>query len=227
MATLSGTIDKQEIMDRFRDYVEADVNASIVWYQGNEPTMDTSPVAAGVTAVINLPVQSRGINPLRASSTWNDGDFAVSSGTFTNGTDQVIRAAELYNKLYAETQKTVRIFKWLLIGVVTGEGGNNGTRLTTTPNVVGRTWIELFRDTQVAYFEDPIYFSGVRSIAAPDNAGVAAGQAIDDTNLETFFSNLRDAFRANRDTVHNAQGNVTGVCHSSCHASCHGSRGRR
>lgn len=222
MATLSGTIDKQELMDRFRDYLEAEVNASIVWYDSNLPTMDTSPVSAGTTAELTI----LSVDLTRASSTWIDGDFAVNSATFTNGSDQIIRAAELYNKFYNEAEKMCRVRKIRIQGRVEGAGGNSGTRLTNTAAVAGRTYIELTDQTQVAYtFDSNVFGTLGKNTERVQFINSITGTPIDDQVLEDAFNVLRDWYRAARDSVYLMA--AYQVCHASCHSSCHGSRGRR
>jgi hypothetical protein len=57
-----------------------------------------------------------------------------------------------------------------------------------------------------------------------NNMGVAGGQIITASNLESFFSHLRDILNNARAQTVTLQYNV---CHASCHSNCHGSRGRR
>lgn len=123
-----------------------------------------------------------------------------------------ITASTIYNTLVSETNSYTRIRNLRAILFVTGGGGNTGSRPTAGT---------VYDATNVANMNSNYLQSTANGTA---NAGVASGSAVDDGNLETFFSNLRTAYN-------NARGNTTtiqvDVCHASCHSSCHGSRGRR
>lgn len=67
------------------------------------------------------------------------------------------------------------------------------------------------------------------SVASITATGIATGSVIDDTVLETFFTNAKNAYTTqayNSNATYNVAVTTT-VCHASCHRSCHGSRGRR
>lgn len=195
MATLTNPVSRQNIVDRFSDYVTATANAGIAWGTNALPTHPDG-------TVVTLSANFGGTTGGRAISI--NGDTLGASG-------DTITAITIYNSLLADTNRYTRIRKLRAILNVTGTGGNTGTRPTRGI---------IFDQTAVAHMNN----NYLQTIASVENAGVASGQVIDDTNLETFFSNLR--------TQYNTKRNVTvtltrDVCHASCHSSCHGSRGRR
>jgi len=122
-----------------------------------------------------------------------------------------ITASTIYNALVAETNTYTRIRNLRALLFVEGAGGNTGTR--PTPGYV-------YDATAVANMNTGY----LQSVGSPSNAGVASGQLIIASNLESFFYNLYIAYvnaRANTVTIQ------INVCHASCHSSCHGSRSRR
>lgn len=188
MATLTSPVGKQNIVDRFADYVVANANASIVWGTNALPFTEMDSAEFGGTTA------GRGIGINGASIT----------GT-------VITASTIRTVLQAETATYTNMRNLRAVLNVTGGGGNNGTR--PTAGIV-------FDQTSKAHLNTS-YRAG---IGTPNNAGVAAGQQVDSSNLETYFSNLRAAYQGVRDTTVTIQ---TDVCHASCHSSCHSNRGRR
>jgi hypothetical protein len=85
-------------------------------------------------------------------------------------------------------------------------------------NIIGAGTV--FDQTQVAHL-DTGDRAALGAITATD---ITAGSIIDDTKLETYFSNIATAYNNIRTTTVTE---TIDVCHSSCHSSCHGSRGRR
>lgn len=125
------------------------------------------------------------------------------------GTD--ITAANIYNVLVAETASYTNIRYLRALLFVDGGGGNTGSR--PTPGYI-------YDGTAVAHM-NANYRQG---IGTPSASNVSAGNDVTSSGLETFFSNLRDAYNSARVNTVTLQ---TNVCHASCHSSCHSSRGRR
>ena len=112
-----------------------------------------------------------------------------------------ITASNIYDTLVIETARYTSIRNLRAILNLTGSGTQ-------------------FDQTAVAYM-DSTY---LQSIGSPANAGVASGNSISSSNLESLFNNLRTSYSNARSATTTIT--VT-VCHTSCHSSCHGSRGRR
>jgi hypothetical protein len=189
MATLTSPITKQNIVDRFADYVVATANAGIVWHSTNKPFPEFDVNLLGASTGLTIGITGANI------------DAAP------------ITASTIYNALVAETNRYTRIRSLRATLTITDPGyaiGGNSTRLSTDA-------LDL---TNIAHLSAAY----AQSIGSPNNGGVATGQSISVTNLQTLFGNLQTAYNTARAT--STLINVS-VCHSSCHASCHGSRGRR
>lgn len=212
MATLTNPITAQNIIDRFADYVVATANADIVWGNNAIPVMDTATVS-GVDRFVQVITEAQ-----FGGST--AGMTISATGASITPTDGTITASTIYNTLVTETSRFASIRNARAIGRVTGEGGNNGTRLRLSGNVSGRAYQQIFDTTAKANLN----ISTANNIDPPDNGGVAADSAVSATNLETFFTNLETAYTEVRD---DAVTFIRSVCHSSCHSSCHRNRGRR
>lgn len=111
MATLSDPVRKQNIVDRFADYVPADANGSIVWASNNEPFSE-------------------------APASWWGGTTSGRAIGIVGGsiTGTIITASTIRNVLLAETQLYTNIRKLRARLNVTGGGGNTGSR--PTPGIV-------------------------------------------------------------------------------------------
>ena len=133
----------------------------------------------------------------------------ITGALIKNGNNR-ISASNLTNALRNETAEYFSIRKLQARLNVTGAGGNNGTR--PTAGIV-------FDQTEKAYLDDT-YLQALGTVAGAPSAG----DIIDQSNIETYFSNLRTAYTTARDTTTTFTRNV---CHASCHSSCHSSRGRR
>lgn len=188
MASLTNPVRKQNIVDRFADYVAANANASIVWGTNSKPFSEMSTSEFGGTTA----GRAIGIN-----------------GNNISGTQ--ITAANIRSVLEAETAAYTNMRNLRARLNVTGGGGNTGSR--PTAGIV-------YDRTRKAHLNT----SRRAGIGTPNNAGVTSGEQVDDSNLETYFSNLRTAYQGVRDSTVTITVNV---CHASCHSSCHGSRGRR
>ena len=112
-----------------------------------------------------------------------------------------ITASNIYDTLVIETARYTSIRNLRAILTLTGSGTQ-------------------FDQTAVAYMNSTY----LQSIGSPANAGVASGNSISSSNLESLFNNLRTSYSNSRSATTTIT--VT-VCHTSCHSSCHGSRGRR
>jgi len=188
MATLTNPVNKQNIIDRFADYVVADANASISWGTNNKPFSEMPNSYFGGTTS----GRSIGIN-----------------GGSIGGT--VVTAATIRSVLETETYNYTNMKNLRARLNVTGGGGNTGSK--PTPGIV-------YDQTAKAHMA-----TGYRSgIGAVNNSNVSTGNTITVGNLQTYFTNLRTAYRARRDDTTTV---TIDVCHASCHSSCHGSRGRR
>lgn len=216
MATLTNPINAQNIVDRFADYVVATGNGGIEWGTNAIPTVSTGPVS-GVTDVLEVV----------ASSYFGGGTGGKSIGiSGANITASPITALTIYNTLLSETGAYTRIRLVRGILNVTGGGGNNGTRLRTAaypapgPTPAPAGYINVYDSTKMANLSTT-YLQTLGTVA---NGGVVKDTAINTTNLETLFNNLRTALTTARSNVTTVQ---VDVCHASCHSSCHGSRGRR
>jgi hypothetical protein len=139
------------------------------------------------------------------------GTSVTATGATIGTTGDTITAATIRSVLETETALYTNIRQQRAVLNVTGDGGNTGTR--PTPGII-------FDDTQVAHLDT----SNRAAIGAVADANVTTGQTVDDTNLETYFTNLTAAYTAIRTTTVTTQ---IDVCHASCHSSCHSSRGRR
>lgn len=209
MATLSNPISKQNIVDRFADYVVADANASIVWHDGNNPQMDTAPTTT--TRYLDvLPDSMLGPNA-------NGQAIAINGSSITGST---ITASTIRSILEAETARYSNIRKVRARGRVNGQGGNNGTRLRNTSRVTSRTYIQKYDSTQKSYMTSTYR----QTLGSVNNGGVTSGGTIQTSDFETYFANLRTEYRRLRDVTYDR---IYSVCHASCHSSCHSSRGRR
>ena len=107
MATLTDPVRKQNIVDRFADFVTADANGSIVWASNNEPFTE-------------------------APATWWGGTTSGRSIGIVGGsiTGTTITASTIRNVLLTETQLYTNIRKLRARLNVTGGGGNTGSRPT-------------------------------------------------------------------------------------------------
>ena len=202
MAVLTNPINKQNIVDRFADYVVATANASISWGTNNRPPyFDTTYL---------------GFEPFGGTT----GGKPIESSA-ANLTDTNVTATTIYNTLVAETQRYSNIRNLRALVNVTGAGNTagNGTRIDAGP-IVGSNPGIIYDVTAKAYLSTNYR----QATGSPANAGVASSQVVRGANLESFFNNLRTQYTTYNSTTATIQVNV---CHSSCHTSCHANRGRR
>jgi len=200
MATLTNPVNKQNIVDRFADYVRATGNNAIVW------GTDARPFGEFTSGYMVGNGDSSSLEPFGGAIT---GKAIEITGSSIAGT--TISATNVYNTLVAETNRYTKIRNLRARLNVTGAGGNTGSR--PTAGVV-------FDQTSKAYMRAGYQ----QDVGSPANGGVASGSKISSANLETFFINLRAAYTVKLAVAADI---LVNVCHASCHSSCHGSRGRR
>jgi hypothetical protein len=143
----------------------------------------------------------------------NAAAFSTGSGKTisVDGTDitpasGIITKTNIYYALIAETARYTSIRKIRARLIIT-TGSGNRTRAANTG----------FDQTAVAHMSGTGYQGTITSVPA-----LGAKPSVAD--LQTFFTNLRDKYTAQRNAT---QTYSVSVCHSSCHSSCHNSRGRR
>jgi hypothetical protein len=195
--TLTNPINKQNIVNRFADFVVATANSGIVWGTNARP----SPYFTSTYL---------GFEPFGGTTAGKS--IATSAA---NITDTLVTASTIYNVLVQETQRYSNIRNLRARVNVTGAGGNTplGPLTPANPGIV-------FDQTAKAHLST----SYLQGLGTPSNAGVASNQLVRSLTLESFFSNLRTQYNTDRD---NTVTITVNVCHSSCHSSCHANRGRR
>jgi hypothetical protein len=203
MATLTNPINKQNIVDRFADYVVATGNSGITWGTNARPSEYFTTTYLGFEPFGGT-TSGKGIETSAA-----------------NITDANVTAATIYNVLVAETQRYSNIRNMRALINVTGAGNTfgTGTRIDAGP-IVGSNPGIIYDVTAKAYLSTAYR----QATISPANAGVAAAQVARSANLESFYNNLRTTYSTYGNTTATIQVNV---CHSSCHTSCHANRGRR
>jgi hypothetical protein len=200
MASLTNPVNKQNIVDRFADYVVATANSGIGWGTNAVPTWSHP-----YLGTFNV------VDPALFGGTTGGKAIGI-NGTSIAGT--TITASTIYNTLLAETNTYTLIRNLRGTLTVTGAG--------RTDNPSGETWpVGLQYDATVVSYMNGNY---LQNVGSPANGGVAATNTISAPNLETLFFNLRAAYNSARA---NTLQYDTVICHASCHSSCHSSRGRR
>lgn len=129
--------------------------------------------------------------------------LAISGDSIAKAGD-VIKASDIYNVLVAETRRFTSI-----------------RNLRARRNITGNSSSGVnYDETRKAHLST----SYLQEVSNVHNRGVASGQVISSSNMESFFNELRNHYT-------NLSGNTltvtVDVCHASCHSSCHSSRGRR
>ena len=197
MASLTNPVNKQNIVDRFADYVVATGNSGISWGTNARPFAEFTS-------------QFIGYEPLGGNTT---GKSIEITGESISGT--TITAATIYSTLMAETTRYTRL-RFLRARLnVTSSGFspyNTGTR--PTPGVI---YDQLAKANMSTGFQQTI-------LGDWRPANFAAGSKITLDSLENLFNNLRTAYTVYQNVSANI---IVNVCHASCHSSCHSSRIRR
>lgn len=189
MANLTNPIEENNLASRFRDYVVADANASIVWGTNANPTSGTTEV---------VPDSVFGGTTSGRTSTIDGNDIK-------NGSN-VITAANITAAVRAETAAYLSIRKLNAKLNVTGAGGNNGSR--PTKGII-------YDETEKAYLSSA-YLGSLGSVAgAPtaDSPISVTGLQTYFSNLRTRYRAVRDDTQVYQRNVCHAS------CHSSCHGS--------
>lgn len=195
---LTNPITKQNIVDRFAEYVRDTANAGISWGTNAYPFAEFNDAPNYYGGIFGGDTGGKGIQI--------DGN---SIGTNASGE---ITAQNIYDTLIAETSRYTKIRTMRAVLFVDGGGGNTGSR--PTAGVV-------YDQTAIAHMNDNYLQTGVS--AARDD--VYSGNTVTSGGLEVMFSNMRTAYNDKRAV--SAGSFQVNVCHASCHSSCHGSRGRR
>ena len=199
MANLTNPINKQNIVDRFADYVVATANSGISWGTNSIPTYGDGTVVAGGQYFGG----DTGGKPI-----------PINGSRLERG-DGIINAANILQGLVDATYwyTSIRVMRAVLYVTVSGGSPwNTGSR----PGPGG----VVYDQTAVAHMMDG-YRQGFNW---PGQSDVASNNKITASGLEQWFANLRSTYtglRANQVYVQ------TNVCHASCHNSCHSSRIRR
>lgn len=212
MATLNDPVKVQEIIDRFKDFVDATANSSVEWGTDVKPFPELTDADAAMLF----------------GGTTNEGR----SNTLTDekiNKNNVVSAQDIIDALLAETTAFTRLRNIQIILNVTGGGGNTGTRPKD-----GR----VFEQTKKANLSSA-YIKELSQANLPPELKVSRGKLISIESLEELFEALKSAYlteTTNAGATPTADGAtpaagdnpyIVSVCHASCHSSCHGSRGRR
>jgi hypothetical protein len=165
--TLTDPVNKQNIINRFRDFVQTRANESIVWGTNNMPKYFSSSTFGGTT--------SGRTSPLTAS----------------NLTTTEVNAANIYDVLRTETAafSNIRLLRARIN--VTGVGGNTplGPETPSTSRII-------FDQTSKAYLSTA-YLQSVQAPATSgvDSGSVIARSGLEGflTNLRGVYDTYRDS----------------------------------
>jgi len=191
MVTLTNPINKQNIVDRFNDYVRATANTGIVWGTGANPfpEWDKPELWGGSTS----------------------GKVSEISGANLNTTQ--VTADTIYNVLIAETRRYGRIRVITAQLFVTGTGRTvstgNATGTRPTPGTV-------FDETKVSHLT-----SAYDQTGDVNRGTVVKDAKIFASELEALFGRMRDGYnilRANSAGTF-VTSVCHASCHSNCHGS--------
>lgn len=165
MATLTGEVGRQNIVDRFADYVRDTGNAGISWGTNAYPFSEW-------TYGANFGGSTSG-KPLGISGT--------NIGQGTNG--EVI-AQSIYDTLIAETNAYTSIRNIRAILFVDGAGGNNGSRPTAG---------SIYDQTAVAYMSSSYLqtVSAARDDVYSGNTVTSAGLEVMLSNMRSAYNTAR------------------------------------
>lgn len=191
MASLTNPVTRQNIVDRFADYVQATANTGITWYNNGggavaEPFTEFNEALLGGSGGKAIEINANSIG----------------------AANSVITASTIYDTLVAETIRYTRIRNLRARRLITAPpNSGNRTRLATDALDV----------TAVAHLTSTYQAA---DIGTPADGGVASNQPIDSSNLETFFDTLRSAYTTKRGTSVQIDVSIChSSCHVSCHGS--------
>ena len=111
MAVLTNPVERQNIVDRFADYVVATANSGISWGTNAYPFPECD-----FTGIFGGPTSGKSIE--------------ISGGSIAAGPSGEITAQYIYDTLIAETYRYTRIRTIRCLLFVNGGGGNTGSRST-------------------------------------------------------------------------------------------------
>jgi hypothetical protein len=110
MATLNNPINKQNIVDRFADYVQATANSGISWGTNAKPFSEFP------DSLFGGDTNGKGIE--------------INGSSVPGGPTNEVTASGIYNTLVSETNRFTRIRNLRALLFVGGGGGNTGSRPT-------------------------------------------------------------------------------------------------
>lgn len=189
MAQLTNPINKQNVVNRFADYVQATANSGIYWGTNAYPF----PEFSGNAGIFGGPTTGKPIQ--------------ITGESIAANANDEITAQNIYNTLIAETNRYTKIRNMRAILWVGGGGGNTGTR--STPGTV-------FDQTQPAYLNDSYLqtvTAGVDDVSS-GNVATASGMETMFSNMRASYNAAR-AVSAGTWQVNVCHAS----CHSSCHGS--------
>jgi hypothetical protein len=190
MASLTNPVNKQNIVDRFADYVVATGNSGISWGTNARPFPEFTSVYLGYEP-FGGDTNGKGIE----ISGLNIGDTTITAST-------------IYSVLLAETGRYTRLRSLRAQLNVTGDGGNIGSRPTA-----GIVYDQTAKANLQSGFLQTISPS-------PSAGSVTSNSTISASNLETLFDTLRTTYNAYAANAQLITVNVCHAsCHSSCHTS--------
>ena len=202
MATLSGNINPQNIVDRYVDFVHATATSNVAWN------------------LENLPFPEFGA---QASLYFSSGNRAVAiNGSNVDTVGNLVTPANIYNALILETYNYTNLRNLRAILSVGGGGGNTGSR--PSPGVVFDETRKAHLLTNYRQWLSSLPLDGFNASSSAIPSAFRTGQTVTASGLEDLFDRMRTAYTdVQVSTITFEQS----VCHASCHSSCHGSRGRR
>jgi hypothetical protein len=191
MAALSDPVNKQNIVDRFADYVRDTANSGISWGTNAYPFGEWT-----YGAEFGGSTGGKGIE--------------INGDSIAGGGNGEIVAQYIYDTLITETYRYSKIRNLRARLNVTGGGGNNGSR--PSPGIV-------YDQTAVAYMNDN-YRQGVsaaRDNVYVDNTITSGGLEVMFSNMRGAYNWARgNTVAAGGEWTTNV---CHASCHSSCHSS--------
>lgn len=199
-------IVKQDIVDRYADWVTNYVNGSLSWGTNAYPFPEWTHAYLFGGPTTGKAISITGTNLSNGSTGDLINEENIMNATFND--------ANRYSMFRAVT---AQLF-------VQGAGGNTGTRplAGTVYNTTAKAFLTAGWTNP---FTQPPPPAPVVGEVSYELTNMANGGLIKAEDIEAYFTSLRNAWLANTNTSIGTY--VTSVCHASCHTSCHSSRGRR
>lgn len=188
MAVLTNPIERQNIVDRFADYVVATANSGISWGTNAYPFPECD-----FGGIFGGPTSGKGIE--------------TSGASISTGPSGEITAQYIYDALITETYRYTRIRTIRCILTVTGAGGNTGSR-PTAGNVYDQTAIA---NLNTNYLQG--VSSGRDNVYAGNNVTVSGLEAMFDSMRANY--NSARATSAGTWTTTVCHASCHSSCHSS------------